>query len=36
MEVIIEDATDYTHYTDHGDYDGDIDRTDHANSDKNR
>ena len=36
MEVIREDAPDYTDYADDGDYDGDVDRTDHANSDKNR
>ena len=32
LEVIREDATDYADYAD----DGDVDRTDHANSDKNR
>jgi hypothetical protein len=31
LEVIREDASDYTDYAD----DGDVDRTDHANSDKN-
>ncbi len=32
LEGIIEDASDYTDYAD----DGDVDRTDHVNSDKNR
>ena len=35
-EVIREDAPDYTDYADDGDYDGDVDRTDHANCGKNR
>jgi hypothetical protein len=36
LEVIREGAPDYTDYADDGDYDGDVDRTDHADSDKNR
>ena len=34
--MIREDATDYADYTDDGDFDGDVNRTDHANCDKNR
>ena len=36
LEVIRADAPDYADYADDGDFDDDIDRTDHANSDKNR
>ena len=36
LEVIREDAPDDTDYADVGDQDGDVNRTDHANSDKNR
>ena len=36
LEVIKEDAPDYSDYADDGDFDDDVNRTDHANSDKNR